>query len=72
MLDEEARLFLQSLSPTRLCHTLDAPCMVMSSTADGVSLRVCFTPAFNLLSTLFLAAVLSCFYLEMDITAESL
>ena len=36
VLDEETRLFLQSLSPTRLCHTLDVPVMVFSSTDDGV------------------------------------
>jgi hypothetical protein len=42
VLDEETRMFLQSLSPTRLCHTLDAPCMVMSSTADGVSPPYCY------------------------------
>ena len=38
ILDEESRLFLQSLSPTRLCHTLDVPCMLASSTDDGVSM----------------------------------
>ena len=38
MLDEETRLFLQSLSPTRLCHTLTAPCMLLFSADDGVRL----------------------------------
>jgi len=38
VLDEETRLFLQSLSPTRLCHTLTAPCMLLSSADDGVRL----------------------------------
>ena len=36
VLDEDTRLFLQSLSPTRLCHTLAVPVILFSSTDDGV------------------------------------
>ena len=65
VLDEETRLLLQSLSPTRLCHTLDAPCMVMSSAADGVSLICCFISTPSLLCTLCLVAALISFQLEI-------
>ena len=62
VLDEETRLLLQSLSPTRLCHTLDAPCMVMASTADGVSLHYCFASTPSLLSALCLVDALALFH----------